>query len=175
MAPDNSKRCFHCGGRGHMARECTEPKVIDRCCRNRRREGSYFDFSGVLQATKTCFLCAMPGHEIRDCHNEICFNCDQPGHKARDCHLPHRPRIYCNYCQKVGHTIQECDAHRYRKLAQQPQKKTMYCFNCGAAGHFGWDCPNGGSSRGGGGGGNYYTPQPYKRPRFNDGDRRSWT
>jgi hypothetical protein len=166
----------------------------------------------AVQATKTCFLCAMPGHEIRDCHNEICFNCDSPGHKARvrterrkntvltrrvsvqDCHQPHRARIYCNYCNKVGHTVQvrtlawpglllsshavylcsqECDANRYRKLSNQRQKKTIYCFNCGGAGHFGWDCDGG--SRGGGGGGNYYTPQASKKARYNDNDRRSWT
>jgi hypothetical protein len=130
----------------------------------------------------------MPGHEIRDCHNEICFNCDQPGHKSRvnlppspslplkpplparlpmavslsvcpavqDCHQPHRARIYCNYCNKVGHTIQvmhahetwtlslgsqECDASKYKKLTRSNNlSKRVYCYSCGEEGHFGFDC-----------------------------------
>ena len=60
MAPDNSRKCFNCGGNGHNARECIEPKAL-----------------------KICFLCAKPGHEGRGCPNELCFNCDAPGHQAR--------------------------------------------------------------------------------------------
>lgn len=44
------RRCFKCGGRGHMARDCT----------NAAKE-------------RPCFLCAQLGHDSRDCPSSECL------------------------------------------------------------------------------------------------------
>ena len=55
-------RCFKCGGKGHMARDCAAPP-----------------------RPRACYLCAQLGHDSRDCPNSLCWRCQRPGHMARDC------------------------------------------------------------------------------------------
>jgi cellular nucleic acid-binding protein len=57
-------RCFKCGGRGHMARDCTNAATV-----------------------RPCYLCAAFGHDSKDCPSAVCWKCQRAGHQAKAC--PH--------------------------------------------------------------------------------------
>ncbi|KAM0715080.1 hypothetical protein Q7P37_009545 [Cladosporium fusiforme] len=98
-ARDGDDLCRNCGGEGHFARDCLEP----------RKEGAN---SGL------CYNCNEPGHNKADCPNPPvereftgeCRGCGQTGHRKADC--PDKGPEVCRACKKEGHVAADCDANR---------------------------------------------------------------
>jgi len=76
-----------CGGDGHFARDCTEPKKM----------------------TGECYNCGETGHNKADCLNPkvarsftgACFVCGKDGHPAAQC--PDKPAEKCRICGQEGY------------------------------------------------------------------------
>ncbi|KAL9116604.1 MAG: hypothetical protein Q9187_006870, partial [Circinaria calcarea] len=88
--------CRNCGGSGHYATDCPEP---------RKQSGN-------------CFNCDQPGHNKADCPNErverpftgICRVCQKEGHPAAQC--PEKQPEICRNCKKEGHKAMDCKENR---------------------------------------------------------------
>ncbi|KAL9116846.1 MAG: hypothetical protein Q9187_006624, partial [Circinaria calcarea] len=88
--------CHNCGGSGHYAADCPEP---------RKQSGN-------------CFNCDQPGHNKADCPNErverpftgICRVCQKEGHPAALC--PEKQPETCRNCKKEGHKALDCKDNR---------------------------------------------------------------
>lgn len=127
-------KCSNCSQRGHLKRNC--PHVI-------------------------CTYCgAMDDHYSKHCPKAIkCANCNENGHYRSQC--PHKwKRVYCTLCNSKRHARDRCpsiwrvylikedkdDKKKSESKKQIPFDK-IYCYNCGAQGHFGDDCDQRRSSR----------------------------
>ncbi|DBA75548.1 TPA: hypothetical protein ACH3X2_009108 [Trebouxia sp. C0005] len=141
--------CFHCGLRGHKAKDCT----------NQRKE-------------LPCALCAQYGHNKSHCPSLLCYKCQKRGHIARECpnagmavddtrkvclrcgksscaaagtqdylraeggcSEPYLSAdlalVRCYTCNRMGHLC--C-----KEGPQEPPEPS--CHNCGDAGHTAVDC-----------------------------------
>ena len=137
---ENTKRCFKCGGAGHMARDCTNAPRL-----------------------RSCYLCAEFGHDGRDCPNQLCWRCQRTGHQSRDCPFVqqnggagggggagNRKRVRTwdeednpTVCLKCGRT--ECPCAGYGDYARaeggctnsykNKDLEKVRCFVCGHKGH----------------------------------------
>jgi hypothetical protein len=62
--------CFNCGEKGHISRQCANPRV-------------------EMKDRVRCFNCGKVGHMSFDCpdprKNKACYNCGSEEHIARDC------------------------------------------------------------------------------------------
>jgi cellular nucleic acid-binding protein len=82
----NEGICRNCSKSGHIAKDCTAPRVPPR--------------EVILYSN-----CYKPGHLQKECTNEkACNNCRQSGHIARNC--TNDP--VCNLCNVAGHLTREC-------------------------------------------------------------------
>lgn len=65
--------CFNCGEKGHISKQCTNPRV-------------------EIKDRVRCFNCGKVGHRSFDCpeptKNKACYNCGSEEHIARDCPHP---------------------------------------------------------------------------------------
>lgn len=69
--------CYNCSGKGHMARECTEPVK--------------------------CKICHKDGHKADKCPTQItCFKCEEKGHYASSCNSEKRQTV-----PKTARRVQE--------------------------------------------------------------------
>jgi len=93
------QECFNCGGVGHLARDCPEP-------RKGKGRGGYDDRD--RDRDMECYNCGGMGHMSRDCPEPRkgkgkggkdrdrdrgdmeCYNCHGFGHMSRDCPEPRR-------------------------------------------------------------------------------------
>ena len=130
--PDKSGiRCYNCDERGHMQRDCPEP-----------------------QRRTPCALCGDLTHQMRACPRDVCFNCGAPGHRVADCTMPRVTRDRCKRCGYLGHAPWRCPdlwrqyhaatgeaALRGAVPAASDGHAKAWCYNCGAGGHRGQDCP----------------------------------
>ena len=116
-----------------------------------------------------CLVCAKPGHMAGDClsltcstcgaHKEHfahscpqtrrCDRCAERGHDVSNCPYKLKPpniKIVCDLCKFSGHFEIDCEL-RWR-TSGRPWETTLpaltvlrCCYECGASGHLGNDCP----------------------------------
>lgn len=60
---EDGRRCFKCGGLGHLVKDCT----------------------AEVYKKRPCFICAGFGHDSKECPNSICWKCNRLGHQSKDC------------------------------------------------------------------------------------------
>ncbi|KAI0236325.1 hypothetical protein LSAT2_013119 [Lamellibrachia satsuma] len=121
-------KCNNCNERGHLMKDCPEPKK-----------------------QPACILCGLRGHISRTCPESLCYNCNRPGHGARNCTEPRRSKnMECHRCFARGHIATECpDIWRQFHITTEPgpmckgpqkENKSRFCFNCARKGHCAYEC-----------------------------------
>lgn len=128
QASGGKRRCHQCGSSdGHLAKDCTAPRVAQRC---------YFCSSTEHLArvcpdrpAKTCFHCQSTEHLARECpmapvkvapvhadgaaptggkaktgKGPRCWKCNQYGHMSKAC----EGEMVCYKCDQPGHQAKAC-------------------------------------------------------------------
>ncbi|KAM9849691.1 zinc finger CCHC domain-containing protein 7-like [Aulostomus maculatus] len=128
FACGRSLTCHICNRTGHLAKSCHVKK-----CPN-------------------CILCGVLGHIQRDCPGRHCPSCGLPFHGLRPCEKPPVWNQHCQRCGVTGHLSDACpDTWRQYHLTIQSRcplkprtvqykKHPVYCYNCAARGHYGYEC-----------------------------------
>nr|XP_060619729.1 zinc finger CCHC domain-containing protein 7 [Anolis sagrei ordinatus] len=125
---DKNVTCRNCDKRGHLSKNCPDPKKIPPCC-----------------------LCAQRGHLQNSCPARFCLNCCLPGHCSRECLEREYWKKHCNRCAMRGHYADACpEIWRQYHLTTKPgplkradfssDHTSMYCYNCAEEGHYGYEC-----------------------------------
>ncbi|CAG8465105.1 3966_t:CDS:10 [Diversispora eburnea] len=147
--------CFNCKKKGHITKECQEPRR---------------DRGGGGGRGRDCYNCGSTEHQARECDSEdrgdgqkgyrsqTCHNCGEEGHFSRDCTEPRRSgggggdgqKGYrsqtCHNCGEEGHFSRDCTEPR--RSGGGGRK----CHKCGEEGHLARDC----------GGDDYYDNKKYE-------------
>lgn len=98
----------------------------------------------------TCKFCQEPHFQYQCPTRSRCTKCKQIGHLSQTCTeklavAPGEVVIECAFCQAHDHTEKNCNElwQSYRPRPGKVQKVRslpVYCYCCGAEGHFGGDC-----------------------------------
>ncbi|EME26843.1 hypothetical protein Gasu2_66740 [Galdieria sulphuraria] len=103
------RRCFLCGGEGHLARNCSE-ELCHNCLRpghkrknctlprrdwRREEKHAYPKYEDLKNVKKLkCYICGKTGHldcsfeKMKFCKSISCYNCGQSGHSGGSCRRP---------------------------------------------------------------------------------------
>mmetsp|Transcript_27442 Transcript_27442/g.58136 ORF Transcript_27442/g.58136 Transcript_27442/m.58136 type:complete len:211 (-) Transcript_27442:87-719(-) len=132
------RRCYRCGGAGHILRDCP------------------------YDATqKPCFLCGQFGHVRAECPNTLCYRCLKPGHTARECRearAVYRICLRCGSRNCANSNEHEFDAKKCSFEYHTKDLALVTCIDCGKKGHLSCNVAGGAvndKKRGGSGGGDY--------------------
>lgn len=80
----NEIRCYKCGGKLHISRECRKKSMV-------------------------CFKCRKIEHISSNCISKSkCMRCGRYGLEVKKCQMDGRNTIRCNRCRWLGHSENEC-------------------------------------------------------------------
>lgn len=123
---NDSVHCMICSLEGHMEESCPS-----RVCRHCKAQDIHF--AAACPLVVKCRKCREPGHSEATCSSMLIRS-------AAD-------GFFCDYCKKKGHPEDKCwrvwstyvpeDIVEPKKIATL----NVSCYYCGAADHFGDDCP----------------------------------
>ncbi|KAL9578489.1 MAG: hypothetical protein Q9212_005686 [Teloschistes hypoglaucus] len=118
-------RCLLCTGTAHVAAQCDQ-LVCSRCGEQNAHS------SKICPSMTVCAQCKEPGHIGSDCLSKV--------------KKPHEVAI-CELCERQGHVFHDCEL-RWRTSGRpwtsnlEDRRIRFRCYECGAAGHLGNDCPS---------------------------------
>lgn len=126
---DKNVICRNCNQRGHLSKNCPQPRKLPACC-----------------------LCGKRGHLQYTCPTPYCANCFMAGHFYQDCSERPYWQKKCHRCGMIGHYADGCPEiwrQYHLTVVRGPLKKSssacnpkniVYCYNCGRKGHCGYEC-----------------------------------
>lgn len=115
-------KCLTCALEGHIWEHCDS--LICSVCGNRSE------------------------HNTKNCSRTVrCSRCREPGHGSSSCQRKVLPReVTCGWCELKGHVEEECEL--FWRTSGRPWESEftiksfgLSCYECGALGHLGNDCP----------------------------------
>ncbi|XP_064383897.1 zinc finger CCHC domain-containing protein 7-like isoform X2 [Halichondria panicea] len=124
-------KCSNCKQRDHTNKNCPWPKRHN-----------------------VCHFCAGLGHMSSKCPQSQCSYCYQPSHRGRRCTGPCGRIVDCGRCYMQGHHASICP-DQWRQFhntnyshdeivtihpRDQRTSTKVFCFNCAAHGHYGFEC-----------------------------------
>lgn len=109
------------------------------------REGHISEFCDSLK----CSICGNRSeHNTKNCPRTVrCGRCREPGHGSSSCQRKvSRREVTCGWCELRGHVEEECEL--FWRTSGRPWESEftiksfgLSCYECGALGHLGNDCP----------------------------------
>lgn len=127
----NEVFCISCAGYGHRSNNC--PEATCRFCKDRGH------LSLACPTRQRCSKCRQLGHDSRNCQEKL--------------KLTEQEGLECAFCQSRTHTEETCNEF-YRSYwpdedqIQKVKNIPVFCYTCGAEGHFGTECGVGGKTVG---------------------------
>lgn len=114
-------------------------------CLTCAREGHVSEFCESL----ICSVCGNRSeHNTKNCPRTMrCSRCREPGHSSSSCQRRVSPReVTCGWCELKGHVEEDCEL--FWRTSGRPWESEftiksfgLSCYECGALGHLGNNCP----------------------------------
>ena len=136
-------------------RECAYTS-LDRAINNAiKAEAEYNEYqtrtrlaTGITQNNQ-CTNCFGYGHDVTNCSSQqvscadwrqkTCQYCKKIGHTIQECRNLNKNQsdTFCDFCRRPGHMTQDCRSRSYTNRTPQSNE---YCSNCRRPGHTTQDC-----------------------------------